>query len=310
MKVGKGGEKLFYVQQCGTIVQTDCIPKERAAVIGMFHEQQWEEVAKKFQIVYSPFQEISKYAYYECLDGFDFISINTIDYQNLYGGQRRVLFYLKKDFYLIFSDEPAKWKKMMENSIALLGEKATVNRLFFDFFTKLIGSDISVFDGLEKEIAELEQALITSQKRDCVKEIISLRKRLMILKKYYEQILDVLEALEENENNIFDEKTVICWNRLGKKTERFYENVLNLREAVTQVRESYQAQVDINLNHIMRIFTVITTICLPLTLIVGWYGMNFDMPEYGWKHSYGMIIMLSVAVVSVSIIFFKKKGWF
>ena len=85
---------------------------------------------------------------------------------------------------------------------------------------------------------------------------------------------------------------------------------MNLRESVTQVRESYQAQVDINLNHIMRIFTVITTICLPLTLIVGWYGMNFDMPEYNWNHSYGMVIILSIAVVSMSIIFFKKKGWF
>ncbi len=45
-----------------------------------------------------------------------------------------------------------------------------------DFITKLIGSDITIFDDLEREIVELEQALITTQKRDCVKEIISLRK--------------------------------------------------------------------------------------------------------------------------------------
>ena len=304
---------MFYVAENGKVEQkeqTAYPPKKGTAAIGMFHEHQWEEVAEKFQIFYNPYHDISKYAYYECLDGFDFVCINTIDYQNLYGGQRKVLFYLEKDFFLIFSDEPIKWKKMMENSIVLLGEKATINRLFFDFFAKLTGSDISLFDDLEKEIVELEQALITAQKRDCVKEIISLRKKLMILKKYYEQILDVLEGLEENENNIFDEKTIRCLNRLEKKTERFYENVLNLRESVTQVRESYQAQVDINLNHIMRIFTVITTICLPLTLIVGWYGMNFDMPEYNWNHSYGMVIILSIAVVSMSIIFFKKKGWF
>ncbi len=111
---------------------------------------------------------------------------------------------------------------------------------------------------MEKEIVELEQALITTQKKDCVKEIISLRKKLMILKKYHEQLLDVLEGLSENENAIFEETTLKYFDRLQKKTERYYENVLNLREAVTQVRESYQAQVDINLNYTMKIFTVIT----------------------------------------------------
>lgn len=95
-----------------------------------------------------------------------------------------------------------------------------------------------------------------------------------------------------------------------KKTERYYENVLNLREAVTQVRESYQAQVDINLNYTMKIFTVITTIFLPLTLIVGWYGMNFEMPEYHWNHSYAMVIGLSISVVVAGVAFFKKRDGF
>ncbi len=304
---------MFYVFSGGKAEQKDKIeypPKKDSAIIGMFHQEQWEEIAKKYHINYVPLQQISKYAYYECLDGFDFICVNAIDYQNLYGGQRRVLFYIEKDFYLIFSDEPAKWKKIIENIIEVLGEKNTSNRVLFEFITKLIGSDITVFDDLEKEIVELEQALITAQKKDCVKEIISLRKKLMILKKYHEQILDVLECLSENENHIFDEKTVRCFDRLQKKTERYYENVLNLREAVTQVRESYQAQVDINLNYTMKIFTVITTIFLPLTLIVGWYGMNFDMPEYNWNHSYAMVISLSVGVVLAGVVFFKKKGWF
>ena len=278
--------------------------------IAMFHQEQWQEVAQKYQIHYTPSQEISKYAYYECFDGFDFICINSIDYQNLYGGQRRVLFCLQKEFYFIFSDEPAKWKKVIETTIENLGEKNTIHKVLLEFITKLIGSDISVFDDLEKEIVELEQALITEQKKDCVKEIISLRKKLMILKKYYEQILDVLEGLSENENDIFDETTIKYFDRLQRKTERYYENVLNLRESVTQVRESYQAQVDINLNYTMKIFTVITTIFLPLTLIVGWYGMNFEMPEYHWNHSYAMVIGLSVGVVLAGVAFFKKKGWF
>ena len=170
--------------------------------------------------------------------------------------------------------------------------------------------DDIIFDSIEKEIMDLEQALIATEKRDCVSEIISLRKRLMVLKKYYEQFLNVLDILVENENGIFDGKTLRSFKMLYRRTERRFQNVLNLREYVTQVRESYEAEVDISLNTTMKIFTVVTTIFLPLTLIVGWYGMNLKMPEYGWKYGYLFVGLLSLTCIAGIIIFFKRKKWF
>ena len=166
------------------------------------------------------------------------------------------------------------------------------------------------FDKIEKEILELEQALITSLKKNFVSEIIHLRKRLMLMKRYYEQFLNLLDVVTENENNIFDGKTLRSFEMLSRRMERSYQNVLNLREAVTQIRESYEAEVDISLNTTMKVFTVVTTIFLPLTLIAGWYGMNFQMPEYGWEHGYLMVIVLSVAFIVIGIAFFKKNKWF
>ena len=65
---------------------------------------------------------------------------------------------------------------------------------------------------------------------------------------------------------------------------------------------------DYNLNNTMKIFTVVTTVFLPLSLIVGWYGMNFtNMPELTWKYGYLAVILLSVAVVIFCFWFFKKK---
>ena len=61
----------------------------------------------------------------------------------------------------------------------------------------------------------------------------------------------------------------------------------------------------------MKILTVITTIFFPLTIIVGWYGMNFQsMPEFAWKYGYVYVIALSVAVVAVLTWIGKKKKWF
>ena len=60
----------------------------------------------------------------------------------------------------------------------------------------------------------------------------------------------------------------------------------------------------------MALLTVITSIFMPLTLIAGWYGMNFKyMPELEYKASYPIIIVLSVVIVIVCLIFFKKKKW-
>ena len=132
----------------------------------------------------------------------------------------------------------------------------------------------------------------------------------MVLKKYYEQFLNVLDILIENENDIFDSKTLRSFRMLYRRTERRFQNVLNLREAVTQVRESYEAEVDISLNTTMKIFTVVTTIFLPLTLIVGWYGMNFQMPEYGWKHGYLFVTLISALFILAGIFYFRKKRWF
>ena len=86
---------------------------------------------------------------------------------------------------------------------------------------------------------------------------------------------------------------------------------MNLRDYVTQMREAYQAQVDIEQNQLMKFFTVITSLFLPLTLLVGWYGMNFsNMPELTWKYGYASIIVLSILICIGMIAWFKKKKWF
>jgi magnesium transporter len=60
----------------------------------------------------------------------------------------------------------------------------------------------------------------------------------------------------------------------------------------------------------MTLLTVITTIFMPLTLIAGWYGMNFRyMPELGWSLGYPVVIGISIAIVIACLVFFKKKNW-
>lgn len=98
---------------------------------------------------------------------------------------------------------------------------------------------------------------------------------------------------------------------LEKRLGRLRNEAQLLREYCLQVRELFQAEIDIRQNRIMKILTIVTTIFLPLSLLAGWYGMNFTgMPELTWKYGYPAVIAVSILVVAVCLwIMKKKKFW-
>jgi magnesium transporter len=77
-----------------------------------------------------------------------------------------------------------------------------------------------------------------------------------------------------------------------------------------QVGDLYKAHLEQRQNHIMTILTVVTTIFMPLTLITGWYGMNFRyMPELETEWGYPLVFGTCILIITGSLIFFKKKKW-
>lgn len=282
------------------------------AYVGIFTYDMMRDEARLRNISYHVLEDARRFGFarYDSFENFDCISLEMQDFHNVLISHGSVVIYLEKEQALFFTSKPQHVRHVLRDCAESLGERISFQRLIYLFLESQTKEEEVAFDKIEKEILELEQALITSQKKNFVSEIIHLRKRLMLMKRYYEQFLNLLDVMIENENNIFDGKTLRSFKMLSRRMERSYQNVLNLREAVTQIRESYEAEVDISLNTTMKVFTVVTTIFLPLTLIAGWYGMNFQMPEYGWEHGYLMVIVLSVAFIVIGIAFFKKNKWF
>ena len=93
-------------------------------------------------------------------------------------------------------------------------------------------------------------------------------------------------------------------------TDKDFED-LQAVEGIAGASPTVSAHLDIAQNGVMQLLTIVTTIFLPLTLLVGWYGMNFSgMPELHWKYGYPTIILVSVAVVVLSLwVCKKKKFW-
>ena len=92
---------------------------------------------------------------------------------------------------------------------------------------------------------------------------------------------------------------------------RLQGHVRLLRENAVQLRELFQSYQDARQNKVMCILTVVTTLFLPLTLLTGWYGMNFTgMPALSWRYGYLSVIIAAAIIVAAEIIYFKKKKFF
>ncbi len=172
-----------------------------------------------------------------------------------------------------------------------------------EFFLELTAGDIYKLESLENMIIELEDNLFSQRKPspNGMADIIKLKKRLLKVKRYYEQMefmTDEIAAIDPT------------FTFIDKKFDRLLDFILHLQEYIEQVREAYQSQIDIEQNNIMKVFTVVTSIFLPLTLITGWYGMNLKMPEFLWPFGYPIVIGISLIVVLTLIAIFKKKKWF
>lgn len=245
-------------------------------------------------------------------DKYDFGLLHVINEKAPFKEISKINFYISKEYLIFIVSNPVNIIKEVEKVVLENSEEQySIDRILYMVMEHLTQNDMLMLDTIEEEIEKAEELVIRGKPYDYTKIIIHLRKRLLFLRRHYEPLCDLVEELEQNSNSILEQHSVAYFKILSKKINRLNMRVISLSDYVTQVREASDAQIDIRLNKIMKIFTVITTIFLPLTLIVGWYGMNFqNMPELNWEYGYMYVIVLSIVVVIISIIFFKRKHFF
>lgn len=177
------------------------------------------------------------------------------------------------------------------------------------FLSEMIRRDFVYLESLEDRITETENALILAGDENARTKIIEYRKELRRLKKYVEALDRILQGLYENENHLMTDEMQQHFRILTRKMDRVLMEVQNLHDYVSQLREAYQAQIDIEQNNLMKVFTIVATIFMPLTLLVGWYGMNLKMPEFESDIAYPIVAVVSILVFVGGMVYFKKKKW-
>ena len=185
-----------------------------------------------------------------------------------------------------------------------------LERFMYDFLEQIISRDLPIMERYETELDDIEDEILRDGEDENMVIVNDILSNVRELRIHYEQLIDMTQELLENENGFFNEDRLRFLQLFMNRLSRLHTNAASLREHTMQVRDLYRAHLEEKQNGIMTILTVVTTIFMPLTLIVGWYGMNFRyMPELENPWSYPVLIVVSVLIIVGSLIFFKKKKW-
>ena len=250
----------------------------------------------------------------EMYPDYIFSMLRIVDPSDPYAADDCVALFIKKDILLVVEvmDHDQSIRERFINVVnrgyvpGLDLERVTVR-----FLRELLEGSVQHVESIGRKISSMEEEILGGKPQDDFNLVLlNLKKKLRSLHNYFGQLMDVTESCMHEDEGIFPDGQRLYMANLDQRIVRIQEEVDGLYEDIIHVQEAYNGYLDMKMNDTMKYLTVLTTIFFPLTIIVGWYGMNFDsILEFHWKYGYVYVIALSLAVVAVFTWIAKKKKW-
>ncbi|MGL4358068.1 MAG: magnesium/cobalt transporter CorA [Cetobacterium sp.] len=203
-----------------------------------------------------------------------------------------------------------KIKNRIEKNIGRL-RKMNTPYLTYGLLDRIIDNYFLILDSLNSRLDELEEEIITNPTKESFEKILTLKKDILKLRKCVYPLKELISNLKSNEvKEFFGEDVGIFLVDLEDHITIVYDTVENLFIKGNELIQLYHTTISTGMNEIMKVLTMISTIFIPLSFLVGLYGMNFEtMPELQWKYGYFLLLGVLFSIVGSMAYFFKKKKW-
>jgi magnesium transporter len=163
---------------------------------------------------------------------------------------------------------------------------------------------------LGERIEFLEEVLVADPNPTTLQEIHKLKRELIFLRKSVWPLREVVSALERGESPLIQSAMVVFLRDVYDHTIQIIDSVETFRDIVSGMLDIYLSSMSNKMNEVMKVLTIIATIFIPLTFIVGVYGMNFKyMPELERPWGYFMVWGIIIVVALGMLTYFRKKKW-
>lgn len=183
--------------------------------------------------------------------------------------------------------------------------------LVYALMDKVIDNYFLIMEQIGEEVESLENQSEKIQNTKFVQQISQLKREIMILRRTIWPIREVINDLLRSEVKEIKPETLLFYRDLYDHTVQVMDAIETYRDSLTSALDVNFSLVNLKMNDVIKVLTIISTIFIPLTFIVGVYGMNFHyIPELEWHYGY-FLVMLLMSVVAIGMIsYFKKKKWF
>lgn len=188
--------------------------------------------------------------------------------------------------------------------------------LLYALIDVVIDEGFPLLEHYGERVERLEEQLLSSPTKATLHQLHALRRELLLLRRTFWPQREVLNSLMRGDFEALQDETAIYLHDCYDHVVQIIDLVETYRDMTSSMLEVYLSSLSNRLNETMRVLTVIATIFIPLTFIVGVYGMNFSnemspwaMPELHWYYAYPMLWLVMIAVAAGMLIYFRRKRW-
>ncbi|MBW7474607.1 magnesium/cobalt transporter CorA [Paenibacillus oenotherae] len=245
----------------------------------------------------------------EIHDGHYFIVINSIRFDDEEIFLRALNIFLGRHYIITVTKQ--KINELRSLKPILLEEQVDrPDRFLYHLVDIVVDNYFQVGDRIEARIESLEEDILVHTKKSHLNEIIGLRSEILWLKKVLGPQKEVIATLNKKDLKLIDDQLQKYFSDIYENAVKIAETFETYRDLMANLREAYQSSLANRANEIMRVFTALTTIFMPLTFITGIYGMNFDYIP-GLHTTGGSYILLGIMffLAAGMLYIFRKKDW-
>jgi magnesium transporter len=189
--------------------------------------------------------------------------------------------------------------------------------LFYSLIDTAVDFFFPVIEALGEDIEALELTVFDDPSREALDQIHRLKRELLLLRRMLWPERDMLSMLNRDEFSLIDANTRLYLRDCYDHCVHALDLVESYREMASSLLEVYLSSLSNKMNDIMKVLTMIATLFIPLSFVVGVYGMNFDrsvspwnMPELGMRFGYPLLLLFMASVAAGMLFYFRRKRWF
>jgi len=182
--------------------------------------------------------------------------------------------------------------------------------LYYALIDVIISHYFICLEKLEDQISNLRQTIYEEAPSDFSFQIQQVSDELINLKKIIMPLRNCVSQWGHDDNDHIDAEVKVFFSDLRDQILMLIDNLDSYRDIVNNLQNLHFTLINHQMNDITKTLTVIATLFIPLTFIVGIYGMNFEyMPELGWRYGYFTIWGVMLGIVVGMLMYFRKKRW-